>query len=197
MRSTLVFRNATESDCSDLTILCDSATRCLTSHLWGESAAVGQSTFDVGRSTILTDAENHIYFKNWRIAEIDRRVAGAFSTYRLPQVDGVDNDIPSVLRPLAELKEVAQGTRYISTITVFPEFRGNRYATTMLEDAERMAKQSSDKRLMLLVGSFNISAIKVYMRFGLSEWDRREFVPFENSDREGKWVLMYKDVGLI
>ncbi len=110
MRSTLEFLTATESDCSDLTILCDSATRCLTGHLWGENAALGQSTFDVGRSIILTEVENYIYFKNWRIAEFNRRVAGAYSTYRLPKVNVVDNDCPDILRPLAVLKILAAQT---------------------------------------------------------------------------------------
>jgi len=149
MDDNLNFRAATVNDCSDLAILGDSATRCLSSHLWTKIASAGQSSFEIGRTSILSDTEHYIHYKNWRVAELNRTVVGALNTYRISQSTQARKDLPDVLRPLDELKAIAQGTRYISAIAVFLEFRRNKYASQLLTEAERVAKQENDSVLTL------------------------------------------------
>jgi len=171
MDDNLNFRAATINDCSDLAILGDSATRCLSSHLWTKIASAGQSSFEIGRTSILSDTEHYIHYKNWRVAELNRTVVGALNTYRISQSTQARKDLPDVLRPLDELK-----------------------ASQLLTEAERVAKQENDSVLTLMVGSFNTGALRLYEQFGFIEWKRSKFIPFDNSDRDGDWVLMRKDI---
>jgi ribosomal protein S18 acetylase RimI-like enzyme len=190
------FRAANQDDSSHLAILADSATRRLVSHMWSGTARVGQSWFEVGRETIRASNDHFSHYANWQVAEFDDRVAGGLNSYVLPKpVDAdIPTDTPEVLRPLNELKAVAAGTWYISVASVFPEFRNRGVGDALLAKAETLARAQEISRLTLMVGSFNEGAQRLYRRFGLSEWERRAFTPFEGSDPEGDWILMYKDL---
>lgn len=196
MATTINFRAATQDDSSHLAILADSATRRLVSHMWRGTAQVGQSWFEVGRETIRANNDHFSHYTNWRVAEFDSRVAGGLNGYVLPkQVDAdILADTPEVLRPLNELKAVAGGTWYISVASVFPEFRNRGVGDALLTKAETLARAQEISRLTLMVGSFNEGAQRLYRRFGFAEWERRPFTPFEGSDPEGDWILMYKDL---
>lgn len=189
------FRAATQDDSSHLAILADSATRRLVSHMWSGTARIGQSWFEVGRETIRTNNDHFSHYTNWQVAEFDNRVAGGLNGYVLPKQDAdISTDTPEVLRPLNELKAVAGGTWYISVASVFPEFRNRGVGDALLAKAETFTCAQEIRRLTLMVGSFNEGAQRLYRRFGFSEWERRPFTPFEGSDPEGDWILMFKDL---
>jgi ribosomal protein S18 acetylase RimI-like enzyme len=196
MAAQVNFRAATEDDSSHLAILADAASRRLVSHMWSGTARVGQSSFEVGREAIRINAGHFTHYANWQVAECDGRIAGGLNGYLLPsQTDaGSSADIPALLRPLSELKSVAAGTWYISTASVFPEFRNRGVGDALLVKAETLTRAQDISRLTLMVGSFNEGARRLYQRFGFAEWERRSFIPFEGSDPEGDWILMVKDV---
>lgn len=194
----VVFRNATESDCSDLAILSDAATRRLSSFLWTASATVGQSPFEIGRSFMRTQADHFAHYSKWQIAEIRSCTAGALNCCLLPTTvsDSYLTDSPEVARNLNELKVVAGGTWYITAAAVFPEYRNLGVGEALLLKAEALAREQGIEDLTLMVGSFNEGARRLYRRFGFSEWERRVFTPFPGSDPEGSWILMRKRIRL-
>ena len=78
MGNALLFRSATEDDCTELALIRDVAGRRMPSYLWSQETGQGQSYFEYGREIIRTDANNSAYFKNWLVAESQAKFVGAF-----------------------------------------------------------------------------------------------------------------------
>lgn len=189
-------RPATQADCSHLALVNDAATRRLASFLWSQSAAVGQSPFEVGRTLIRTQADHFSHHTRWVVAEASGQVAGAMNTCLLPTdvpPDYIARSHP-VLQPLNTLKVVAGGCWYVVAVSVFPEWRGHGVGQALLAAAEAQARAQGLARLTLMVGSFNTGARRLYARMDFTEWDRRPFTPFPGSDPAGDWLLMRKDL---
>ena len=188
------FRSSTQEDCAHLVLLADMATRRLTSFLWGQMAAPGQSAFEVGRNIIHNDESHFTHFKNWRVAEHQGQFVGAMNGYVIPAPSGPAASIPEVTQPLNELKAMAAGTWYISAAAIYPEHQGKGFGKSLLTEAENIARSAGKDRLTLMVGSFNPRAYGLYQSAGFKDWDRRPFSPFPGSDDPGEWILMVKDL---
>jgi ribosomal protein S18 acetylase RimI-like enzyme len=196
MSTVPLFRDAIEDDSSHLAILIDAASRRLTAWVWSTLAAPGQSVFEVGRERIRTNTGNPSYYANWRIAEVDGRVAGALNCYPIATpYEAVDlSALPEIYHPLIALEEIAQGSFYIQVASVFPEFRGKGVGRAILGEAQRLAEAPGADRMSLIVESFNEGAHRFYLREGFTEWARRSFIPFPGSQEEGDFILMRKDL---
>lgn len=189
----ITFRSATQEDCAHLVLLADMATRRLTSFLWAQMAAPGQSAYEIGRNVIRNDESHFTHFKNWRVAEHHGQIAGALNGYIIPEVSGPPPTI-KVVTPLNELKAMAVGTWYMSAAAIYPEHQSKGFGKSLLVEAESLARSAGNDRLTLLVGSFNPRAYGLYRKSGFTEWDRRPFYPFPGSDEPGEWILMVKEL---
>ncbi len=196
MTINLKFRGATINDADHLVALLDAASRRLASWYWSTMSEPGQSYFEVGRNRIRTKTESPTYFKNWLIAELDGRIAGALNGYYIakPYDPGDISELPDIYTPMIELEAVAEGTWYLQVASVYREFRGKRIGTAMLSKAEAIARSSGANRLSLMVESANKDAHRLYERFGFTDWASRPFIPFPGSSDKGDWILMGKDV---
>ncbi|MEH6691494.1 MAG: GNAT family N-acetyltransferase [Pseudorhizobium pelagicum] len=193
--SPITFRSATQEDCAHLVFFADMATRRLTSFLWSQMAAPGQSAFEVGRN-VIRNAEGHFtHFANWRVAGHQGQVVGALDGYVIPEPSNSALPAPDVVAPLNELKNMTAGTWYISAAAIYPEHQGKGFGSMLLAEAESIARSAGNNRLTLMVGSFNPGACRLYQRCGFAESARRPFLVFPGSD-EGEWILMVKDVSL-
>ena len=61
MGNALLFRSATEDDCTELALIRDIAGRRMPSNLWSQETGQGQSYFEYGRETIRTGFNIKIY----------------------------------------------------------------------------------------------------------------------------------------
>jgi ribosomal protein S18 acetylase RimI-like enzyme len=191
----IAFRSSTVEDCTHFVLLADMATRRLTSFLWGQVAAPGQSAFEIGRNVIRNDESHFTHFKNWWVGEHQGRFVGALNGYIIPELPGpAAAPITEVVKPLNELKAMAAGTWYIAVAAIYPEHQGKGFGKPLLEKAESNARAAGKDRLTLLVGSFNSRAYGLYQKVGFTVWDRRPFFPFPGSDKPGEWILMVKDL---
>ncbi len=188
------FRSAIQSDCSDLAIFADMASRRLTSFLWNIQATEGQSGLEIGRDLIRVKSDYFAHYKNWQVAESDGQTVGGLNGYILSQQPSGpgSSDMPECVKPLNELKDVAQGSWYIAAAAAHSEVRGQGVGKAILQEAERLARCAKCQRLTLMVGSFNTHAHQIYLRSGFKEWERRKFLPFDGSDSHGSWILMVK-----
>lgn len=187
------FRGASREDCAHLTVFADMATRRLTSFMWGQAAAPGQSAFEIGRDIIRNNESHFTHFRNWRVAEHEGQCVGAINSYVIPEV-ATPVAATGVVEPLNELKALAAGTFYVSAAAIYPEHRGRGFGRSLLAEAEGLARSAGHGRLTLMVGSFNQGAYRLYRQFGFTEWERRPFIPFPGSDAPGEWILMVKEL---
>lgn len=189
-------KHATLDDSSSLAILADMATRRLASFLWEQGARGGQSPFEVGRGVIRDNPNSLLHSSHWQIAEKRGRVLGGLNGYVLNDsaIAVPSGAAATVVEPLNELKALALGSWYISALAVFPEARGQQIAQSLLRSAEQSAKAVSAHETMLMVGSFNTNARRLYDKMGYEARAQRGFVSFPGSDRGGHWILMAKSL---
>lgn len=188
------FREPSKEDCAHFVLLADVATRRLTSFLWEQMAAPGQSAFEIGRNIIINNENDFIHFKNWLVLEHQEQLVGALNGYIIQEPSSLAKQSLDVLKPLNELKTIAAGTWYISAAAVYPEHQGKGLGKRLLAEAENIARAACRDRMTLMVGSFNPRAYDLYTRTGFREWSRRPFVAFPGSDEPGEWILMVKDL---
>ena len=196
MGNALQFRNATEDDCTELTLIRDIAGRRMPSYLWSQETGQGQSYFEYGREIIRTDANNSAYFKNWLVAESQSKFVGAFFGFSVedpyPEIDL--DAVPECFRPCIELERVASGCWLLQAIAILPQYRGKGLARQLLDKAESVAKDSGTNRIALQVEEVNEVAFKTYQSNGYVEVDRRPYVHFPGSEDTGDVVLMWKEL---
>src|SRR5262245_23579060 len=156
----------------------------------------GQSAIEVGRKRIRSSEESPSHFSRWIVLSIANEVAGAFIAHQLtgPHEAKDLQDLPVVYAPMLELEKEAVGSWYIMTLAVFPEFRNKGLGTTMLQHAEKLAKDAGYNQLSIIVLSDNTSALRLYERFGFNESARKPFIPFPPSQDTGEWVLLKKQI---
>ena len=191
--SSLDFRPATEEDCAHLVLFADMATSRLTSFVWGQSAAPGQSVCEVGRKVIRNDAAHFSHVSNWHVATHRGHIVGGLNSYVLPDDQGPPPALDAAV-PLHALKSKAAGSWYLSVAALYPEHQGKGAGAHLLAKAEALARAAGKDLLTLLVASFNPRAHSLYTRCGFRDWDRRPFVGFPGSGGPGDWILMVKDL---
>ena len=196
MGNALLFRSATEDDCTELALIRDIAGRRMPSYLWSQETVQGQSYFEYGRETIRTDANSNSYFKNWLVAEFQDKFVGAFFGFSVedpyPEIDL--EAVPECFRPCIELEKIASGCWLLQVIAILPQHRGKGLARQLLDKAESVAKTSGTNRIALQVEEVNEVAFNTYRKNGYVEVDRRPYVPFPGSDDTGDYVLMWKEL---
>ena len=196
MGNALLFRSATEDDCTELALIRDIAGRRMPSYLWSQEVGQGQSYFEYGREKIRTDANNNAYFKNWLVAESQDKFVGAFFGFSIenpyPEIDL--DAVPECFRPCIELERVASGCWLLQAIAILPQYRGKGLARQLLDKAGSVAKDSGTNRIALQVEEVNEIAFNTYMRNGYIEVDRRPYVHFPGSEDTGDVVLMWKEL---
>ena len=196
MGNALLFRSATEDDCTELALIRDIAGRRMPSYLWSQETGQGQSYFEYGRETIRTDANSNSYFKNWLVAEFQDKFVGAFFGFSIenpyPEIDL--DAVPECFRPCIELERVASGCWLLQAIAILPQYRGKGLARQLLDKAGSVAKDSGTNRIALQVEEVNEIAFNTYQRNGYIEVDRRPYIPFPGSDDTGDYVLMWKEL---
>ncbi len=196
MSNIVLFRTATEDDCTELALMLDVAGRRLPSYLWSQDTGQGQSCFEYGREKIRTDTNRNFYFKNWLVAEFQDKFVGAFFGFSVddpyPEIDL--DAVPECFRPCIELERVARGCWLLQAIAILPQYRGKGLARQLLGKAENVARDCGTNRIALQVEEVNEIAFKTYQKNGYIEVDRRPYIPFPGSDDTGDYVLMWKEL---
>tara|TARA_Y100001960_G_scaffold331178_1_gene427358 strand:- start:2019 stop:2612 length:594 start_codon:yes stop_codon:yes gene_type:complete len=196
MNDALQFREATEDDCTELTLIRDIAGRRMPAYLWSEEVVQGQSFFEYGREKIRTDTNYDAYFKNWWVAKSQTNIVGAFFGFSVedPYPDIDLGAVPECFRPCVELERLASGCWLLQAIAILPEYRRKGLARHFLGKAESVAKDSGANRIALQVEEVNEVAFRTYQRNGFVEAGRRPYVHFPGSEDTGDVVLMWKEV---
>lgn len=176
LHSALTLRCATVSDARAIARLMAIAGEGIPVWLWSRAARDGQDPLFVGTERAARPGANFSY-RNAVLAECGGQVAGMMLGYRLPEptadeVTALD-DLPELLRPLAELELTVPGSFYVNALAVFDGYRDSGIGTRLLQAAAGRATAQGCTRLSLLVFSQNLGAVRLYERNGYRAIDSR------------------------
>jgi GNAT superfamily N-acetyltransferase len=140
-------------------------------------------TEQLGEKIILETLEEAIkvkdyryYYKNALVAVVDGRVAGAAFGYPNESEPGIDEAFADLLEVKAGIRhtlftdsEVDGDEWYLDTIAVFPEFRGHKIGTALLDALPRLAEKFGKNVIGLNVDFANPRAEKLYLANGFEK----------------------------
>ncbi len=186
----VILRPATREDSAAIAELFLISSDGLAAYIWSGLEAPGRSLIDVGAERYAREDVAFSY-QNCLIAEVDGEIAGMAHCFEMPESEGEETD--PVLRPYAELEDA--GSLYISGIAVRPEHRGAGIGTRLLEAAHERARMLGLPRVSLICFERNTGAMRLYLRHGYTEADRRALVPHPTLHyTEGDAVLLVRPV---
>lgn len=191
-----LLRPAREHDAVHLAVLMDIASRGLVSWYWSRLASAGQPTMEIGRTRIRTRIDLPSHFSRWIVAENEREIVGAFAGYMIPDPYNPSDvsELPEVYAPLLELETIAAGCWFLTSLSVYPEFRHRGIGSSLLQAAISQARDYPAHRMALTVSSENRQALALYLRNGFTEAARRRYIAFPGSSESGDWILLARDL---
>lgn len=192
MGSDVKLRDAVREDAPALARLFLASSHGLSEHVWRQAALPGETPLQSGIRRYARDGGPF----TWRcclVAESGGRAAAMLHAFPMEEaVPDIGED--PVLRPYAELHD--PGSLRVSDLAVFPEFRGRGIGTLLLAAAEERAWALGLARLSLTCFERNEGALRLYLRLGFREADRRPVVPHPCLRiADGDVMLMRKAVG--
>lgn len=172
----VALRCATAADARAIASLMAIAGEGIPTWLWSRAAKDDQDPLFVGTERAARPDGNFSY-RNAVLAERGGQVAGMMLGYRLPDRAALDlgalDELPDLLRPLAELELTVPGSFYVNAVAVFEAYRDCGIGTRLLQAAAGRATAQGCTRLSLLVFARNRGKIRLCERNGYRTVDSR------------------------
>ena len=184
-------RLARETDATQLAELVNFAGEGLPLHVWTGLASDGQDPWDVGRSRQAEKA------REGRIIVVDYgdSAVASLTGYEIGnEPEPVGDDFPPLFRPLQQLENLALESWYVNVLACYPEHRGKRIGTQLLNLADDIAKASGLSRMSVIVAGNNTGARRLYERHGYNETASLPCVKEDWDTETEHWVLLMKEL---
>lgn len=198
MNQDYISRPATKADAKEIAKLIAISSDGVAVIEWAEQAKQqGCEPLDIGE-TLYQNSEGDYSYKNATVIEKDDAIAGMLLTFAmLPGSARDESNRPSendknVFSPYMYLEE--PGSWYICGIAFYPEYRGQGLGTTLMQLAERQAKQKRFNKLSLVAFEKNTGSVRLYERLGYQVVDQAPIVPHPLIHYTGDALLMVKDL---
>lgn len=188
-------RRAAREDSRRVAELMDIAGHGLPAYIWSLRAEGGQEPIDVGTGRAAREDADFSY-RNAVVAEEDGEVVAMVLAYRLPEAGDIADleEMPEVLRPLAELELLAPGTFYVNVLATLPGYQGRGLGSRLLEVANDLAAEAGCDELSIQVFEQNEGAVRLYERHGYRTVARRRAIPHPSYPYDGDVLLMTRGV---
>ena len=191
MTISFALRPARPEDCKDIAKLFLISSDGLAEYIWSGLAESDADLAEVGAQRYARAGVSFSYEK-CLLAVSGEEVLGMLHSFPMPPRDEEDLEEDPVLRPYAELEDA--GSLYVSSVALYPEYRGNGIGTLLLAAADEEARRQELPRVSLICFEKNEGAMRLYRRFGYREVDRRPLVPHPCMHYdEGDAVLLAKE----
>ena len=184
-------RLARETDATQLAELVNFAGEGLPLHVWTGLASDGQDPWDVGRSRQAEKA------REGKIIVVDYgdSAVASLTGYEIGnEPEPVGDDFPPLFRPLQQLENLALESWYVNVLACYPEHRGKRIGTQLLNLADDIAKASGLSRMSVIVAGNNTGARRLYERHGYNETASLPCVKEDWDTETEHWVLLMKEL---
>ncbi|MDH3738365.1 MAG: GNAT family N-acetyltransferase [Alphaproteobacteria bacterium] len=182
----ITLRPAVKEDSATIAQLFLISSDGLAEYIWTQLAEPGEAVIDVGARRYARDGVFFSY-QHCLMAEAGGVIVGMFHCFPMEEDPDAAPKSDPVLRPYSELEDY--GSLYISSVAVIPDHRGKGIGSQLLAAAVERAKKMDLPRLSLICFERNEDALRLYLRLGYTEIDRRTVVPHP--------TLHYADGGAI
>ena len=146
----------------------------LAEYIWNQLAEPGEAVAEVGARRYARDGVAFSY-QHCLMAERDGQITGMLHSFPMEEDPDAEPESDPVLRPYSELEDY--GSLYISSVAVLAEHRGLGIGSQLLAAAGERAKSLALPQLSLICFERNEDAMRLYLRLGYTEIDRRPIVP--------------------
>lgn len=189
----IIVRDALKAETADLVILDNLASHGFSQWFWQGAVLAGKAddAYAWGRTRFAKD--DSIYgWSNARMATVNNQPAGACTSYVMPKNDDQDDiNEPDEFKPVVELFALAQGHWFVDSLAVYPEYRGFKVGSALLDDSLQRAKSTSSvTQVSLVAEDSNTHAINLYKSRGFEEQTRRKYIPFNSHSHSENWLLL-------
>ena len=188
-----LIRPATRDDAAHLAVFVDIASEGMANQMWREMAGIAESPVEIGRQRALRE-EGGFSYRNSRIAEVNGEIAGCMVGYPIVDDGGNRSDVPPRARGLVELEQEVPDYWYVNVLAVYPEFRGQRVGTRLLDEADRLGREARAAGMAIIVSSGNSGARRLYERQGFVYRDQRNATDYQLGRPDENWVLLTKPI---
>ncbi|MBL4874687.1 MAG: N-acetyltransferase [Rhodobacteraceae bacterium] len=182
-------RLASEEDATQLADLVNFAGEGLPLHIWEGLAEEGQNPWEIGRARQADKAgEGQVIVVDYgdgAVASLTGYVIGL-------EPEPIGKDFPTLFRPLQELENEALESWYVNVLACYPEYRGKRLGSRLLELADQIARAENLCRMSVIVASNNTGARRLYERHGYMKVATRPCMKEGWVTDTEHWVLLMK-----
>ena len=189
--STLIFRPAQREDCLTIAALFQISSDGYADYVWSQYDCPGLSLLAIGEQRYRRENTAFSY-QNCVLAEDGGRVVGMLHSFPIPRDSQPTPAADPVLRGPSELE--IPGSLYISSLAIFPGFRGRRIGSRLLDVAHAKAAAEGLTSVSLICLEENQGALRLYQRNGYEEVDRRPIVPHPLIHASGDALLMKRPI---
>jgi GNAT superfamily N-acetyltransferase len=191
--ATLVIRMGQEGDVDALGDLFDMANHGDIAAIWGREAGPGETWKHVCTRHML-DPQSEIHFGKAVVAEINDELAGALFFFHMrPIPPGDFSVLPAHARPFAILRAEAPEGVMLRDMAVFPQFRGLRLATRLLDAAITTGFSAGLKHAIAIVHETNVKLLAHYGKRGFAEIGSHTVLEHSHHSPESRWLLLKLD----
>ena len=163
--------------------------------LWSGHVRDGQDPLSVGAERVAR-LETTFSYRNAVLAEQDGGIAGMMLGSLLdtgcPGEFVKLEELPPLLRPLAELEAQVPGSYYVNILSVYDAFRDSGLGTRLLQAAASRATSLGCTRLSVQVFNQNIGAVRLYERNGFRAVDSQPIEPHPGHPYDDRILLMQR-----
>ena len=133
---TFQLRAATPQDARHMASLVDLASEGLANSIWCGMKKPNEAAIDVGTRLALRDNADFSW-RNAKVAEVDGEVAGMLLINNpRHEPEPIDSVLHPSLRPIAKLKNMALGTKFLGVVATYEKFRGHGVAQHLFKSVE-------------------------------------------------------------
>ena len=185
---------AEEGDFLAMAELFDMANANTMAALWNRDAPEGQTWVDMLKPMMFGDF-GELNYKNIVVADVGGKAVGmlVINVNPNPWPEEDSSFMKPYAVPFSKLRAKVPGYGYLRIMAVFPEFRGLRIATNLLDIAFNLAIKSEWNGVCATVHDGNTLLLTHYRKRGLKELGRSEVVEHISYDPKSCWVLMSVD----
>ena len=181
-------RQAEKEDSGEIAQLFLISSDGLAEYIWSQVTEPGETVAEAGARRYAREGVAFSY-ENCLIAERDGAIVGMAHSFPMEADPDAEPESDPVLKPYSELEDY--GSLYLSGIAVFEQCRNAGIGAAMMEAVNQRARDLSLPRISLICFERNKGAMRLYLRRGFRELDRRAVVPHPALHyRDGDAVLL-------